>query len=194
MIDESFLCQCISDTINGLREGLCLFSGVSRVAFIYALAPDDPIRVFDPQDLLEGHEPKFKELYVDLDEWRRDVVLPKGRKYYSQMIPEKNLDLTGLISYGGRSSTVFYQMWFTEHLPDMCSIGPSERWLEHAAWRFSHDIANEKDLYTGISGSFLKEYGTHAVRDFIVDRLKNFYLKRTLITPLAILFFKLFPR
>jgi hypothetical protein len=53
----------------------------------------------------------------------------------------------------------------------MCSIGPSERWLEHAAWRFSHDIANEKDLYTGISGSFLKEYGTHAVRDFIIDRL-----------------------
>ena len=87
------------------------------------------------------------------------------------MVPEKNLQLAGIISYGGRSSSVFYQMWFSEHHPDMCSVGPSERWLEHAAWRFSHDIANEKHLYTGISGSFLREYATHAVRDFIVDEM-----------------------
>jgi hypothetical protein len=46
--------------------------------------------------------------------------------------------LAGLISCGGRSSSVFFQMWFTDHHPDMCSIGPTERWLEHAAWRFSH--------------------------------------------------------
>jgi len=43
--------------------------------------------------------------------------------------------------------------------------------LEHAAWRFSHDIANDKELYTGISGSFLREYSTHAVRDYIVDEM-----------------------
>ena len=51
-------------------------------------------------------------------------------------------------------------MWFTEHHPDMCSIGPTERWLEQAVWRVSHDIANEEELYTGISGGFLKEYAT----------------------------------
>jgi hypothetical protein len=62
-------------------------------------------------------------------------------------------------------------MWFTEHHPDMCSIGPSERWLEHAAWRFSHDVANDHELYTGISGSFLREYSSHAVRDFILDEM-----------------------
>jgi hypothetical protein len=87
------------------------------------------------------------------------------------MLPEKNPGLTGLISWGGRSSSVYYQMWFSEHHPDMCSIGPTECWLEHAAWRFSHDIANDKALYTGISGSFLREYARHAVRDYIVDRM-----------------------
>jgi len=81
VVDESFLCQCISDTINGLREGLCLFSGLIRVALIYALAPDDSMRVFDPQNLLEGHEPKFKELYMDSDKWRSGVKLPKGKKH-----------------------------------------------------------------------------------------------------------------
>jgi hypothetical protein len=55
----------------------------------------------------------------------------------------------------------------------MCSIGPTERWLEHSAWRFSHDIANQQDLYTGISGSFLREYTTHAVRDTIVDGMNE---------------------
>jgi hypothetical protein len=58
-----------------------------------------------------------------------------------------------------------------KRLPDMCAVGPTERWLEHAAWRFSQDIANHQELYTGISGSFIREYATHAVRDFIVDEI-----------------------
>ena len=74
-----------------------------------------------------------------------------------------------MISYGGRSSSVVYQMWFTEHHPNMCSVGPSEMWLEQAVWRLSRDIANEEDLYTGISGSFLREYATHAIRDYLID-------------------------
>ena len=31
------------------------------------------------------------------------------------------------------------------------------------------DLANQEELYTGISGSFLREYASHAVRDYIVD-------------------------
>ena len=95
----------------------------------------------------------------------------RDEKTLRHMLPLKNLQLAGLISWGGLSSSVFYQMWFSEHHPDMCSIGPTECWLEHAAWRLSHDVANEKELYTGISGSFLREYATHAVRDFIVDQM-----------------------
>jgi len=171
MLDETFICKCLADTADGLRDGLSHFSGPSRAAVIYAITPDAPVCIYDPQNLLEGHEPRFKELFIDTDDWRKRSLTPFLKNGSFHMLPEENLQLAGLISYGGRSSSVFYQMWFTEHHPDMCAVGPSERWLEHAAWRFSHDVANEKSLYTGISGSFLREYATHAVRDFIVDEM-----------------------
>ncbi len=171
-MDEcSFAHRCIVETAEGLRAGLSLFSGPSRTAVIYSIKPDDPIRIYDPQGLLTGHEPKFKELYIDTDKWRKKKAIPYDKKKFSNLITEKNLELAGLISYGGRSSSVVYQMWFTEHHPDMCSLGPTERWLEQAVYRLSHDIANEQDLYTGISGSFLKEYSAHAVRDYLVDEM-----------------------
>ncbi|WP_300464652.1 DNA integrity scanning protein DisA nucleotide-binding domain protein [Desulfobacula sp.] len=171
-MDEcTFAHTCIVETAEGLRAGLSHFSGPSRTAVIYSIKPDDPMQIFDPQGLLTGHEPKFKELYIDADKWRGKTPFAYDKKKFSNLITEKNLELAGLISYGGRSSSVVYQMWFTEHHPDMCSIGPTERWLEQAVWRLSHDIANEQDLYTGISGSFLKEYATHAVRDYLVDEM-----------------------
>jgi hypothetical protein len=79
--------------------------------------------------------------------------------------------MTGLISFGGRSGSVCYQMWFTEHHPDMCSIGPSERWLEHAAWLLSHDFDADGTFCTGTSGYVLRGYATHAVRDYIIDEI-----------------------
>ncbi len=166
-----FTCRCTVETIDGLCDGLSHFSGPSRSAVIYALKPHDPVYIYDPQRLLNGHEPKFKDLYLDSNDWRTNAGISKDKSKFSHMLLEKNLQLAGLISCGGRSSSVFYQMWFTEHHPDLCSIGPTERWLEHAAWRFSHDIANEEELYTGISGSFLSEYAAHAVRDYVIDEM-----------------------
>ena len=166
-----FVCQCLNDTMDGVRDGLSHFSGASRVATILILKPEDTVYVHDPQNLLRGHEPKLKELYLDNQSWLMNYSLPAYQSRFGHMVSEKNLQLAGLISQGGRSQPVFYQMWFTEHHPDMCSISPTERWLEHAAWRLSHDLANESELYTGISGSFLREYATHAVRDCIVDHM-----------------------
>lgn len=166
-----FTCHCIGDTLDGLRDGLSHFSGPSRAAVVFATNPESRMFIFDPQNLLAGHEPRLKELYVDSQNWRKHPSVQRGSLKFSHITPEKNLQMTGLISYGGRSGSVCYQMWFTEHHPDMCSIGPTERWLEHAAWRFAHDMANESALYTGISGSFLREYATHAVRDDVVDRM-----------------------
>jgi DNA integrity scanning protein DisA with diadenylate cyclase activity len=171
LVNLNFVCKCVEDTIEGLQDGLSHFSGSSRAAVIYAITPEDPMRIYDPQSLLRGHEPIFDELYLVSGDWRNNVR-PFGEiKKFQHMVPEKNLELTGLISWGGRSSSVFYQMWFTEHHADMCCIGPTECWLEHAAWRFSHDVSNEEELYTGISGSFLSEYSTHAVRDYVVDQM-----------------------
>ena len=76
---NAFTCRCIAETIDGLCDGLSHFSGPSRSAVIYALTPHDPVYIYDPQHLLNGHEPKFKDKF-------------------SHMLPEKNLQLAGLIS------------------------------------------------------------------------------------------------
>ena len=171
MTIAAFTRHCLGDILDGLRDGLSHFSGASRAAVLFAITPDAPMYMFDPQNLLAGHEPRLKELYVDNQTWRDRPVIPRDSLKFSHITPEKNLQMTGLISYGGRSGAIHYQMWFTEHHPEMCSIGPTERWLENAAWRFSHDMASESALYTGISSGFLREYATHAVRDHIVDRM-----------------------
>ncbi len=168
MISESFQNQCLFHIFDGLNDGLSHFSQLSRVALIYAVKSDDPIRIHDPQNLLRGHEPKLQSLYLDTSEWRIRCPfrLQKGVSHY--IYPEKNLQLAGLISQGGRSSSIFYQMWFTEHHPDMCAIGPTERWLEHAVCLLSLDFEME-NISLGTSGYVLQNYAMHAVRDHIVD-------------------------
>lgn len=160
--------QCIFHVFDGLREGLSHFSQPSRVAVIYAIRPEDPIRVHDPQFLLQGHEPKLKKLYIDGEAWR-DQPSDACEKSRFEVRHENNLQMAGLISFGGKSATVAYQMWFTEHHPDMCSTGPTERWLEHAVWLLSQDMAHAEAPCIGTSGYVLQEYSTHAVRDYIVD-------------------------
>ncbi len=162
---------CAFHIYEALCDGLSHFSGPSRAALLYSSNPDDPMRVYDPQNLLEGHEPKLKELFMDSTAWRDAWLATELPGINAQPIVEKNLQLTGLISKGGRSRSIFYQMWFTEHHPDMCSIGPTERWLEHAVWLLSHDVTSEDFSYMNTSGYVLREYSTHAVRDFIVDEL-----------------------
>lgn len=158
---------------EGLQDGLSHFSGPSRVAILYALNPAAPLRIYDPQKLLRGHEPKLKELYIDSSKWREEASRTRNMSRYSQPISEPNLQLAGLISTGGKSRSMFYQMWFTEHHPDMCHIGPTERWLEHAVWLLSQEIGRQNNEYTGASSYVVREYAPHAVRDFIVDELNR---------------------
>ena len=113
----------------------------------------------------------LKEIYLDTHTWRADVAATKGIKHLGQIFPEKNLELSGLISRGARTRSVYYQMWFSEHHPDVCSIGPTERWLEHAAFLLSLDFTIEGPFYSATSGYLLREYATHAVRDYILDEI-----------------------
>jgi hypothetical protein len=172
--NDHFVSRCLSETLDGLRDGLSHFSGTSRVAVVYCLAPGDPMLVCDPQNLLQGHAPMFRKKYLESDAWRKAFRQDPEKGEAKYIHPERDPELSGLISYGGYSHSVYYQRWFTEHHPDMCSTCPTKRWLEHAAWRFSHDIAKGENLYTGISGNFLREYATHAVRDHIVDEMNLF--------------------
>jgi hypothetical protein len=169
--NHSYKNLCLYHVMDGLSAGLSQFSGQSRTALIYAEGPEDPVRVYDPQDLLRGHEPRLEELYLDSNEWRSRGPDTRAMTTFGEMHHEGNLELTGLVSFGGRCRSIFYQMWFTEHHPDMCSIGPTERWLEHAAFLLANDFAFENALYAGSSGYVLREYATHAVRDYVLDEV-----------------------
>jgi hypothetical protein len=152
--------------LDGLCKGLSVYSGPSRAALIYTVNPDGPVCVYDPQYLLQGHEPKLAEIYLQSNQWR-DEAPNLAEMQFLGHIPVENLQLSGLISFGGRSRSLFYQMWFTEHHPNMCSIGPVERWLEHAAWLLAHDFASEGAFITGASRYALQGYAVHAIHDHI---------------------------
>ena len=94
---ESFRNLCLFYTLDGLRDGLSHFSGPSRAALIFAVKPDDPICIYDPQNLLHGHEPILKELYLQSNQWRKGVSEDVLKKLLSGHIhAEKNLQLKGL--------------------------------------------------------------------------------------------------
>jgi hypothetical protein len=170
----SFYQKCINDTLQGLREGLSHFSGPSTAAVIYRLPNDESLSIYDPDSLLRGHELKLQNFYFDINNRQIRHKYKGHSTTYSHIKNVPELQIDGLISYGGSSATVPYQMWFAQHHPDLSSTGPTERWLEHAVLRFSHDIANDEELYTGISGSFLREYSTHAIHDHITTEILHF--------------------
>jgi hypothetical protein len=165
---------CITNILNGVAEGLSKYSHPSKVALVFAAKEDDPVCVFDPQNILRGHESKLKEIFYDnQDQWRKGIkekILCQPQGY---MVPENDLALSGLISYGGCSNDFFFQMWFTNHHPDMCSIHPTERWLEQASCLLVHDY-NSKTAAINSSDYVLKNFSLQAIADYIVDeRDKN---------------------
>ncbi len=169
MNDASYKKLCIANILNGVTEGLSKYSRPTRVALIFAVAPDDPISIFDPMGLLRGHESKLDDVfYAPGSQWRQRIkekisIQPRGC-----VLPENDLELSGLISHGGSASDFFYQMWFTEHHPDMCSIQPTERWLEQAISLLVHDY-NTKNAPINSSDYVLKNYSLQAIADHIVD-------------------------
>jgi len=96
---------CITNILKGVAEGLSKYSNPSKVSLIFAAKEDDPVFVFDPQNILRGHESKLKEIFYDNhDEWWLGIkkkILDQPQGY---MVPENDLALSGLISYGGCSN------------------------------------------------------------------------------------------
>ncbi len=159
----------VANIMNGVTEGLSKFSKPTRVALIYAATPDSPVRILDPRDLLRGHESRIRETFDSgSKEWKENI----RASIYSQpkgcIVPENDLALSGLISYGCSCENFFYQMWFAEHHPDMCSIHPTERWLEQAATLLIHDYNSPRAVINS-SEYVLKNYALQALSDYIVD-------------------------
>ena len=164
---------CVVNILNGVAEGLSRYSMTTRVALIFAAGPEDSLMIFDPQGLLRGHESKLEETFqTHENQWRTRIKQGISSQPAGYMIPENNLALSGLISYGASSSEFFYQMWFTDHHPDMCSIHPTERWLEQAASLLAHDYSSH-NAPVHSSDYVLKNYSLQAIADYIVDERSN---------------------
>ncbi len=164
-MQDLFFLKCVDHIHGGLCNGLTRFSGPSRAALIYALDRGGPVRVHDPLDLLRGHEPRLKELYLKERFWAEQ----SGGGTPEEAVQCRNLDLAGLVSFGGSYRDIQHQMWFTEQHLDMCSTGPTERWLEYACRLMSQDMGTRSILDLETSGYVLQDFATHAVRDHVVD-------------------------
>lgn len=163
----SFENICIFHILDGLRDGLSHFSQPSRVALIYAEKPDSPPRICDPQSLLEGHEPKLRDYYLYSNQWRSESVA--GNELQVDHSETGDLDMSGIINLVARSKHMHYQAWFTDEHPDMCSTGPTKRWLEYAAGLVSQNFATCDVQNLDTAGFVLQHCATHAIRDYIVD-------------------------
>jgi hypothetical protein len=159
---------CLQSVMEGLRLGLCEFSGPSRVALVYAEKPEDPLRVVDPQNLLRGHEPRLREYFLETGQWREGLPDPDHVGFFDQH-HERRLGLAGLVSLGGRSRGVAYQMWFTEQHPDLCAAGPTRRWLELALRQLATSFGSRDLLALDTTANTMQELAPHAVHDHIVD-------------------------
>lgn len=158
----------LQTVMEGLRQGLCEFSGPSRVALVYAQSEGDPLRVVDSQNLLRGHEPRLREYFLDTDEWRLGLPSPAAVTYFDQL-HARRLGLAGIVSLGGRARSVSYQMWFTEQHPDLCSPGPTRHWLELALRQLATCLSDDDILTLDSVSNTLQEMAPHAVNDCITD-------------------------
>ena len=81
----------------------------------------------------------------------------------------RSLELPGILSLGRRARGAAYQMWFTEHPADLCSAGPTLRWLEFALLQLSQSFVIQDILSAESAGYLLREMAVHAIHDYIVD-------------------------
>ncbi len=169
-MDRFIYLSFISKIAEGLRIGLTKFCGPSKVALLYSLKPDDNIYIFDPQNLLKEHEPKIKELFLEKKIWKRGKEILDIYDHHNWVHFASDLELSGLISFGGWSKSIFYQMWFTQHLPDICSIGPVLRWLENATWVLSQMFALKYETAVENAKIMIQNMVIDSIRDYIVDQ------------------------
>jgi hypothetical protein len=158
--------HCLRHVLEGLRRGLCKFSGPTRTAVIYTINPQDPLRILDPQDLLREHKAGIKAYYMDTDEWRHS--LPKPDRTLFDQHPVQCLELPGVLSLGRYTHGSAYQMWFTNRQADLCSPGPIYRWLEFALAQLDQSFTVQDSLSVESAGHLLQEMAVHAVHDHIV--------------------------
>lgn len=171
---------------DGLRKGLCRYSGPSRVSLLVAFNPSSQLLVFDPQNLLRENAQSIHKQYIASQEWRNCSDMSKWPMLgMAQNVG--SLNIPGIISFGSRSKPVFYQIFLSDQHPNSCSDKPTERWFQQAAWLLASDIAHNGNLYTEASSFALEAYAPIAIRHHIGGILNNFFKRDTRLPVLPIL-------
>jgi len=124
----------IHGILHGLRKGVSRFSAPVRVALLIAPNRMGPLLVYDPHELLLDHRVSLKAEFLDSTAWRDQAPDMTGWERMMIAMLTGGPDLPGLISFGIRSASAFFLLWLVESPPNLCSRGPIERWLQHAAW------------------------------------------------------------
>lgn len=158
---------CLYYVLNGLRHGICKFSGPSRVAVVYGIKPEDPLRIMDPQGLLADHKESLTAYFRAFNKQYSHLVKTNPASFDQAALPCP--DCPGLLCLGHSTPGAAYQMWFTERHADLCSPGPTLRWLEFAIQQFSQSLAVQDIQALGSVGHLLQEMAVHAIHNHIMD-------------------------
>ncbi len=133
---QTFSQRCISDTLDGLRQGLSRFTGPARTALIFRIEPEGPFSVCDPESLLSGHEVRIGAILDNLQSLERSHRQSQGNVHFGLLTPEPDLQLSGLISYGCRSGSVIRhgietssRCQWQPQTSSVFPILPLEKWL-----------------------------------------------------------------
>lgn len=163
---------------EGLRAGLCKYSGPCRVSLLLGVGHLDDLLVFDPQRLLREHAAALKGHYVESQTWRSTADLMNMPRQ-SMAINVGDVGIPGLISFGARTGMIAYQMWFTDEPQFSCSRMPTERWLQNAAWSLSHDIALGGNLYSESSKFAMQGFALEAIQHHLAATIHDATKKDT---------------
>lgn len=159
--------------LDGLRAGLTRFSGPSRTALLIAQRRGDPITVYDPQALLRPHEHQIRRLLVHSTTRVDSAADTANWNRVGMSLNLGGLPIPGLISFGSRSNSAFYLMIFSDRHSNMCCTGPTERWLQEAAWTLSHDLAMPFGLFSDALRNSLEWYAPYAVEHHLASKLEK---------------------
>ncbi len=168
MLNDRFENVCLFHILDGLRDGLSHYIRPTRVALVYCIKPEGPLHIYDPMNLLSGHETMLRDFFIYNQDWRKEKPYAGGlelleRKHFQE------LQLAGIVTHGGRTDSVAYQVWFAEEYPDICSLGPIRMWMEYAVRLFAQNYEVQNVMNIDTAGYVLQQCANHAVRDYLVE-------------------------
>lgn len=157
-----------SPIFEGLQAGLSRFNqSPTRSALLFAPSPSDDLFLLDPHGLTVGHEPALANLSLAWDLNRAGEGSTSDAVLF-----DAGPDLAGVVGMGVFGEALHYQLWLTDHPPDLASVGPIKTWLARAAL-FAEQDQNLGGVLAETAGRVLKHYAAEAVREHLLAERRS---------------------